>query len=92
MLLARTKSGVARRRGAILLIVLTLVALFSVVGLSFAIYAENEALKARINRESKATSDDPPPVDALASLAFGQMLYSAESGAKSTAPAVSLPR
>ena len=64
MLLARTKSGMARRRGAILLIVLTLVALFSVVGLSFAIYAENEALKARINSESKSTSDDPPSANA----------------------------
>lgn len=81
MLLARTNSGLARRRGAILLIVLTLVALFAVVGLSFALYAEAEALAARTRREAKATSDDPPPADAMASLFLGQMLYSGETGA-----------
>lgn len=83
MLVARTNSYSAahpashplRRRGAILLIVLTLIALFAVIGLSFALYAESEALGARMRREAKATSDDPPPVDAMANRFLGQLLY-----------------
>ena len=80
MLLARTESR-STRRGAILLIVLTLIALFSVVGLSFALYAEAEALSSRTRREAKATDDGPPPVDQLASTALGKMLFPDETGA-----------
>jgi hypothetical protein len=80
MLLARTDARLARRRGAILLIVLTLIALFSVVGLSFALYAEAEALAARTRREAKSTDDGPPPVDQLASAFLAKMLFPDESG------------
>ncbi len=77
MLLARSKSSLSQRRGAILLVVLTLIALFSIVALSFAIYAESEALAARTRREAAATTNDPPPANLLASVALGQMLYPA---------------
>jgi hypothetical protein len=81
MLLARTDTRSTRRRGAILLIVLTLIALFSVVGLSFALYSESQALGSRMRREAIATEDGPPPVDLLASAALGHVLYSGETGA-----------
>ncbi|MBX3401023.1 MAG: hypothetical protein KF873_20000 [Gemmataceae bacterium] len=74
-MLARTDRRFARRRGAILLVTLTLLALFSVVALSFALYAESHALGSRTRREAVATEDGPPPVDLYASAALGQMLY-----------------
>lgn len=53
----------AARRGAILLVVLTLLALFAVVGLGFALYAESEASASRIKRES-VDSVDANTIDA----------------------------
>ncbi len=49
------------RRGAILLIVLVLLALFAVVGLAFVIYAQAEATNARIFREIQSNAFDAPP-------------------------------
>src|SRR5207249_2685512 len=42
------------RRGAILIVVLALLALFAVVGVSFVFYADSEANAARIHREGQA--------------------------------------
>ncbi|MGL4420289.1 MAG: hypothetical protein ACRCZF_06475, partial [Gemmataceae bacterium] len=65
------------RRGAILLVVLVLLALFAVIGLSFALYAEAEATAARIKREA---ADDPPgnynPLyEGAIDTFLGQLLY-----------------
>ncbi len=49
------------RRGSALLVVLALLALFAVVGLSFALYAESEATAARIAREGTNRALDQPP-------------------------------
>ena len=62
------------RRGAILLIVLTLLALFAVVALSFALYAESEALAARIRREAMSVAANPDPLPAANGF-LQQMLY-----------------
>jgi hypothetical protein len=49
------------RRGAILIVVLALLALFAVVGLSLVFYADSEANAARIHREGAARPDPAPP-------------------------------
>src|SRR5262245_28937745 len=49
------------RRGAILLVVLALLALFAVIGISFVFYADGEATLARIHREGQARPDPAPP-------------------------------
>jgi hypothetical protein len=73
MLLNRTQTH--HRRGAILLIVLTLLALFAVIGLSFVLYAESEALAARTRREARATNDEPPSAEVMASAFLGRFVY-----------------
>lgn len=65
------------RRGAILLIVLTMLALFAVIGLSFVLYSESEATAARIHKDGRNTpSDDlPPDPNAVAGEFLGQLIY-----------------
>lgn len=65
------------RRGAILLIVLTMLALFAVIGLSFVLYSESEATAARIHKDRLSTpSDDlPPDPNAVAGTFLGQLIY-----------------
>lgn len=65
-----------RRRGAILLVVLVLLALFAVIGLSFVFYAESQATASRIGREAQAQLLDPPPDSDVAVNEFlKQVLY-----------------
>ena len=65
-----------RRRGAILLVVLALLALFAVIGLSFVLYAESEATASRIYREAENNRDrKKPDPQAAAGLAIGQLIY-----------------
>jgi len=54
-----------RRRGMILLVVLTLLTLFAVVGLSFALYAESEATGSRIHREAQTRTIEQATKDHL---------------------------
>ena len=65
------------RRGVILLVVLTLLALFAVIGLSFALYAEQEATAARIHRESYDVDsiDFDTQAREFAHIALGQIIY-----------------
>src|SRR5437899_3008854 len=58
------------RRGAILIVVLALLALFAVIGISFVFYADSEANAARIHREAQARPDPAPPDATLAANKF----------------------
>jgi len=64
------------RRGVILLVVLSLLTLFAVVGISFVLYADAEAEASRIFREAAAnpTVPDMDPEQALA-LVMAQLVY-----------------
>src|SRR5438132_14344206 len=64
-----------RRPGAVLLIVITLMALFTAIGLSFVYYAEAEATASKLFRES--TDLTRPDVDTELALAFclGKLIY-----------------
>ena len=67
------------RRGAILLVVLTLLALFAVIGLAFVLYAESEANASRIARES-VTNTNTTGLNAIDSTQavnsfLGQFIY-----------------
>ena len=54
-----------RRKGAVLLVVLAMLALFAVIGLSFVFYAESRATSARIYREAQGINAAPDTPDAL---------------------------
>jgi hypothetical protein len=64
-----------RRRGAVLLIVITLMALFTAIGLSFVYYAEAEATASKLFRES--TDLSRPDAEPELALAFflGKFIY-----------------
>lgn len=63
------------RRGIILLIVLALLALFTVVGVSFLLYASAEAQSARINSEADRPIRPDMDTELALSLVFSQILY-----------------
>ena len=66
------------RRGAILIVVLALLALFAVVGVSFVFFAGNEAAVARIHREAAGKPDIAPPDATVAVNRFlGTLVYDA---------------
>jgi hypothetical protein len=56
----RSRHRTLPRRGSTLLVVITLLALFAVIGLSFALYAGNEATAARMYRQAQ---DSPRDLD-----------------------------
>ncbi len=63
------------RRGIILMVVLMLITLFAIIGVSFVLYADNEASSARLDRETHSlTRPDLDPQQALG-LVLGQVLY-----------------
>ena len=71
----RPHGPAGRRRGAILLVVLTMLALFAVIGLSFVLYAESEANAARLYKEGASANTKPiDPTDAVNGF-LGQMIF-----------------
>jgi hypothetical protein len=68
------------RQGMILLVVITLLTLFAVVGLAFVLYSESEASASRIYREKQYAGDDCSyllslPRDPMANFGLGQLIY-----------------
>ncbi len=63
------------RRGVILLVVLSLLTLFAIVGITFVLYSDSEAAAARVAREAEtAQRADVDPEQALAFF-LGQFIY-----------------
>jgi hypothetical protein len=77
MFVAHTLRRSSARRGAVLIVVLAMLALFAVVGLSFVLYAESQASTARNQKISVNDDTRPDPLRA-AELALGQMIYGTE--------------
>jgi hypothetical protein len=77
----RTPTRSRRRRGAILLVVITLLALFAVIGLSFALYADAQANAARMEREAQNNPRDASDIEAILNpgdyfnQALGQLIF-----------------
>jgi hypothetical protein len=71
-----------QRRGVILLVVITLLTLFAVVGLTFVLYAEGEANASRFYREAQDQSGFAgEPIDYVMSYALGEMIYDVSDNA-----------
>ncbi len=77
-MIRRTFRRPPARRGAILLVVLGMLALFAVVGLSFVLYAESEATGARNNRAARNELADPDPV-AVANQFLAQLIFDTDA-------------
>jgi hypothetical protein len=73
------------RRGIILLVVLSLLALFAIVGVTFVLYADSEAASARVAREAEV--QQRPDVDPQQALAYflGQLIYDVNDNAAGAA-------
>ena len=74
MLAIRNPRRTRTRRGAILLVVLAMLALFAVVALSFVLYAESEATSMRNGRAARNGEADPNPQEA-ANQFLGVLIY-----------------
>ncbi len=77
-MIRRTFRRPLARRGAILLVVLGMLALFAVVGLSFVLYAESEATGARNNRAARNELADPDPIS-VANQFLAQMIFDTDA-------------
>jgi hypothetical protein len=75
MLLRNHQPHGARRRGVILIVVLSLLTLFAVLGLAFVLYADSSALSSNVAKQAEnQTPPDMDPEQALA-LFLGQCIY-----------------
>src|SRR5437660_9627499 len=97
MLKSRQPPRSQPRRGVILLIVLTMLALFAIIGISFALYASGEAEASRIAREAETKTQ--PDIDPELALSYflGQFLYDVkaddtQAGLNPALRGTSLPR
>ena len=73
-LLIQGRSG-RRRKGVILLVVLSMLTLFALVGISFVLVADSQATSSRIAREAEQAFRPEIDAEAAFSLFLGQLLY-----------------
>src|SRR6516164_7067214 len=71
----RARNTCADRSGVILLVVISLLVLFSLVGLAFVVYAESQANTARIWREGSTIERPDMDPELLLSYFLGQLIY-----------------
>jgi hypothetical protein len=77
-----------QRRGVILLVVITLLTLFAIVGLTFVLYAQGEATASRIFREAPIDPLTVEPVDIVFSWALGELIYDVSDDPKGVNSAI----
>src|SRR5260370_27337473 len=75
MLLRRNTHRAAPRRGVILLVVLAMLALFSIVGLTFVLFSDSTAMSSRINKEAENQIKPDMDPELAMSLFLGQLIY-----------------
>src|SRR5271155_3473927 len=67
------------RQGVILLVVISLLVLFSLVGIAFVIYAESQANTARIWREGETLTKPDADPEMLLAYFLGQLIYDTDN-------------
>src|SRR5438067_3901556 len=80
--MARQRSGknvTSSRDGMILLVVISLLVLFSLVGIAFVIYAEGQANTARIWREGETAPQPDMDPEMLLAYFLGQFIYDTDN-------------
>ena len=73
------KAGAPPRDGVILLVVISLLVLFSLVGLAFVVYAEGQANTARLWREGETAQLPGMDPELLLSYFLGQLIYDTDN-------------
>lgn len=80
----RPAQALAARQGVILLVVITLLTLFAVVGITFVIYAQSEANSMRAARQSEYVTFADADPEMLLAYFLGQLIYGPPDGVQST--------
>src|SRR5438128_241565 len=75
MLIRTQTSEAAERRGVILLVVISLLTLFAIVGISFVLYANAEANASKVYREAANQNQIDMEPELLLHLFLGQLIY-----------------
>jgi hypothetical protein len=71
----RTRKAAGDREGIILLVVISMLVLFSLVGLAFVVYAEGQANTSRIWREGESIQQPDMDPELLLAYFLGQLIY-----------------
>ena len=79
MVRSHRQNAASDRRGVILLIVISLLVLFALVGLAFVIYAQSQANIARIGREAETMQRPDLDPELLFAYFLGQLLYDTDN-------------
>jgi hypothetical protein len=78
------QADVARRRGIILLVVISMLTLFAIIGISFVLYAQSEATSARVNREAEQFPRPDVDPELLLSYFLQQFIYGVTNNTNSS--------
>jgi len=78
-MMRKRAGGASARDGVVLLVVISLLVLFSLVGLAFVVYAEGQANVARLWREAETTQLPDMDPELLLSYFLGQMIYDTDN-------------
>jgi hypothetical protein len=78
MLIRMQTSEAAERKGVILLVVISLLTLFAIVGISFVLYANAEANASKVYREAANQNQIDMEPELLFNMFLGQLIYDDE--------------